>query len=74
MSTEPVRISWTISIGYPTAKHRGTWEIDREEWNSMTPAARVDHLEEMYQQELSNVLDGGWNLENADIDDPLVES
>jgi len=69
----PVRIDYTISIGFPSAKHRGTMTIDRYEWNGLTPGEREKYIDEMYQQEVENVMDGGWNLVNADLDDPIKE-
>lgn len=72
-NTDPVRIDYTISIGFANAKHSDTMEIDRDEWNSLTPLAREKYVEEMYAQEVANVLDGGWSLTNADLNDPVVE-
>jgi hypothetical protein len=71
-NTEPVRINYTISIGFATAVHRGTFELDRAEWDGMTSDQREVEIEDMFRVELENHLDGGWEVANADLDDPTV--
>lgn len=72
MTLEPVRVKWTISLGFVTAERRGEFEVDRTEWDERTPTERAALLNEMYQEEINNYIDGGWSLENADLDDPVV--
>lgn len=69
-STDPVIVSWSLSIGFVGAVRRGTWEIDREGWNCSSAQEREDMLDEMYKDEISNYIDGGWEVDNAGIDDP----
>lgn len=73
MSIEPVRINWTISIGFVSAVRKGTFEIDREEWDSLTPTERTKYIAEMYDQKVSEYIDGGWQVANADVNDPTGE-
>jgi hypothetical protein len=70
--TEPVRFSYTISIGFPTAVRRGEFEIDRAEWDAASPTERDAIANEMLEVEISNYMDASWTVENADLDDPQI--
>ncbi len=74
MTNDPVRVKWTLGIGLSQATRSGVFEIDREEWGGLTKPEREHYLNDCYQQEIANYLDGGWVLLNADLDDPIVES
>jgi len=68
----PVIIKYTISIGLHNASRTGTLEVDRTEWNGMTPDERDAYVDELYQGELANVLDGTWYVTNATLNDPTM--
>lgn len=73
MTTEPVRVKWTLSIGYVGAVRKGEFTIDREEWDGMTPNEREQYVEDSYEGAIVGYVDGNWNLVNADINDPVKE-
>ncbi len=77
MSTEPVRINWTISFSWVTQTWRGgstegVFEIEREEWDLLTPTERINRLNDMYDQKVAEHVSGGWQVANADVADPVV--
>lgn len=74
MSNEDsVLVSYSFSIGYVGAVREGEFEIERDEWDGLTTQQREDMIDEMLSEEISNYLDSGWNVENADINDPTRE-
>jgi hypothetical protein len=48
------RIHFSLSIGYPTAKHEDVFEFE----DDITDA----ELDEAYQEWCQNYLDGGWRI------------
>jgi hypothetical protein len=68
-TADPIRVSWTINF----RDGEGTFEIARAEWNAMTPAQREETIGEMFDVEMSNHSYGGWDVDNANLDDPTTE-
>jgi hypothetical protein len=73
MSDTKVRIDYTISIGFVGAVKRGTFYIDREEWDEMEPTDREKYIEDRYEQAVAAVVDGNWTVVNADLNDPVKD-
>lgn len=71
--TEPVRVAFKISIGLSNAYQEGEYEIDRDEWDRMTPDAREEMMDEIYQETITDYLDGGRWAVNADVNDPVKD-
>jgi hypothetical protein len=71
--SDPIRIRWTLSIGLVNAQRKGEFEIDREEWDPLTPDEREKLAYDLYQEEIVNYLDGGCEPVNASYDDPVKE-
>lgn len=44
----------------------GTEEIDRAEWNAMTPAERAKTLDDMLATHMANAGGGGWRIPDPD--------
>lgn len=63
---EPIRISWTINF----SDDGGVFEIPRAEWAAMTPDERSEAIQAMYDVEMANNNYGGWDVRNANLDDP----
>lgn len=74
MDGDVVLVEWTLSIGFPSAVKSGTFEISREAWNALTLEGREQYIEEMYEEEIWNYIDGSWKIKNANIDDPTTEA
>lgn len=69
----PVLVEWSLSLGFVSGNRNGTFEIDRSEWNTMSPEERSALLDELYEQVVAEYFQGGLNVMNADIDDPIME-
>ncbi len=61
--TEPVRITVNVEATPRTEE----FEVDRAEWEAMTPADRRAMLDDMVDVAISNAGGGGWYI--ADRDD-----
>lgn len=62
MSTEPVRVTINIEANPRTEEH----EIDRAEWDAMTPALRRDLLESLMDAAVQNAGGYGWHIDDPD--------
>lgn len=62
MSTEPVRVTINVEAR-PTTE---TVEIDRAEWDAMTPADRRALLDDMAEAAMQNAGGYGWGIDNPD--------
>jgi hypothetical protein len=60
--TEPVRVTINIEI-HPTTEHH---EIDRAEWDAMTPAERRDVIEGVAEAVMQNAGGYGWHIDDPD--------
>lgn len=60
--TDPVRVTINIEIQPTTERH----EIDRAEWDVMTPAERRDLLDGIAEAVMQNAGGYGWFLDNPD--------
>lgn len=70
MSTrEPVRVTIRVEAN-PRVEE---FEIDRDEWDAMTPAARKDMLDDAALESVNNAGGYGWNLDDPD-DEAATES
>ena len=58
----PVRVKWGIETGFSGASHEGEWEFDRDEWDRMTPEQRRKECEENIREEISNHIDGWYEM------------
>ena len=61
-SSPPVIVEWFINTGFANARHKGRWEIEREEWDSMDVEEREKYLGELMDCELTHYVDSGWNV------------
>lgn len=43
-----------------------TVEVDRDEWESMTPDQRVSYADGCAQDHIANSVSGGWHIYNPD--------
>ena len=59
----PVMIS--INVEFPGGSESDVHEVDRDEWDAMTPAERKKLAEEVASDHAANYVGWGWN-----IDDP----
>lgn len=61
---DKVKITLTLSIGFPTATRKQIIEIDREEWEEMSEDMREQFLDEEAQYMIAN---------HADVSVQIVE-
>lgn len=61
-NTEPVRVTIRIEVR-PTAEEH---EIDRAEWDAMTPVQRRALLDGITEDAVSNAGGYGWTIDNPD--------
>ncbi len=50
-------INWVLSIGYPSAERKGSFEVDDDETDEM--------IEEMVKEEIMNYVDYSWSKTDA---------
>lgn len=62
--TEPVRIS--LNVEFPGGSESMDYEIDRDEWDAMTPAERTKGIEEAASDHAYNYVGWGWHIEDPD--------
>ena len=61
--TDKVKITLTLSIGFPTATHKTSFEVDREEWEEMSEDDRDQLIEEECQALINNYADVSVKIE-----------
>lgn len=57
------KIKFSVSTGFVGSKRTGEIEIDDEEWAEMDEEAREELANELYEEWLCGVIDGGWDIE-----------
>lgn len=64
---EPVKVTLNFEVGY--IHNSATTEevdIDRAEWEAMTPAERTKLLDDMADEYMANVCSYGWHIDDSD--------
>jgi hypothetical protein len=65
MNDKPVIVE--LNVEYPGGSESETYEIDRAEWDAMTPAERDKDIERAAEDFATNYVNWGWYI--ADPDD-----
>lgn len=60
--TDPVRVTINIEVN-PTIEHH---EIDRTEWDAMTPAERRSYIDDLMDAAVQNAGGYGWHIDDPD--------
>jgi hypothetical protein len=50
-----MKVNWTVSIGYPTAKRSGSWDVEDD--------VTDEELNAMLQEEINECIDAWWEKE-----------
>lgn len=67
---EPVRVRLYVDTGFSGAEHDDVIEIERAEWNGMTPAERRAYLADEARTLMENHIEWGWLIsDDADMAD-----
>ena len=64
--SKPVIVTINSSCDHASGTARDDIEIDREEWDEMTPAERVAYLDESADTLAMNRFSWGWHIADAD--------
>lgn len=62
----PVVVEYSISWSGVGASEIGTFEIDRDEWDAMSPAERLEEARIGAQGIVENTVTWGWHIEDPD--------
>lgn len=65
-SRPPVVIEYSIYWPSADASEVGTFQIDRDEWDAMTPAQRLARAENGAQDIVENTVTWGWHIPDPD--------
>lgn len=61
--SDKVKITLVLSIGFPTATRKDSFEVDREEWEEMSEGDREQLIEEECQALINNYADISVKIE-----------
>lgn len=62
----PVIVEYSIEWPDEAAFEEGSFEIDRAEWDKMTPAERTRRCQDGAEEFVRNSVGWGWNIPNPD--------
>lgn len=62
----PVQVEYNVSWPGVNSGEIDTFELDRAEWDAMTPAERVQQIEERVETRANDLVNWGWHIYDKD--------